>query len=89
MSNRSIWQLDRALSDAITPGQSGPGSDGNKEVLRIPQSSSITGALPSDYLVSYAGHSLREVLFLWREAVGVLYSPNRMKQHISVSSYLW
>ena len=31
-----------------TPGQSGPGSNGNKGVLRIPQSSNITGALPSD-----------------------------------------
>ena len=31
------------LSGATTPGQSGPGSDGNKEVLHIPQSSSITG----------------------------------------------
>ena len=40
------------------PGQSGPGSDGNKEVLSIPQSSSITGTSPSDCLVSYPGHSL-------------------------------
>ena len=30
-----------------------PGSDGNKGVLRITQSSSITGASPSDCLVSY------------------------------------
>ena len=29
-----------------------------KGVLRIPQSSSITGALPSDCFVSYPGHSL-------------------------------
>ena len=40
------------------PGQSGPVSDGNKGVLRIPQSSSITGTSPSDCLVSYLGHSL-------------------------------
>ena len=40
------------------PGQSGPGSDGNEEVLRIPQSSSIAGTSPSDCLVSYPGHSL-------------------------------
>ena len=33
--------------------QSGPGSDGNEGVLRIPQTSSITGASLSDYLVSY------------------------------------
>ena len=41
-----------------TPGQSGPGNDGNEGVLRIPQSSSIAGTSPSDCLVSYAGHSL-------------------------------
>ena len=39
------------------PGQSGPGSDGNEKVLRIPQSSSITGNSPSDCLVSYPGKS--------------------------------
>ena len=37
-----------------------PGSDGNKGVLSIPLSSSINGASPSDYLVSYPRHSLRE-----------------------------
>ena len=45
--------LDRTLSGATTPDQSGPGSDGNKGVLRISQSSSITGALPSHSLESY------------------------------------
>ena len=34
-------------------GQSGPGSDGNERVLRIPQSSSTAGISPSDCLVSY------------------------------------
>ena len=48
------------LSGATTPGQSGPGTDGNKGVLHIPQSSSITGTSPSDGLVSYPGHSLGE-----------------------------
>ena len=38
-------------------GQTEPGSDGNKEVVRIPQSPSITGASPSDCLVLYSGHS--------------------------------
>ena len=47
-----------ALSGATTPGQSGPGSNGNEGVLRIPQSSSTAGTSPSDCLVSYAGHSL-------------------------------
>ena len=36
----------------------GPGNDGNEEVLRIPQSFCITGALPSDFLISYPKHSL-------------------------------
>ena len=40
------------------PGQSGPGSNANEEVLRIPQSPSIARTSPSDCLVSYPGHSL-------------------------------
>ena len=53
----TIWPIDRRLSGATTLGPSGPGRDGNDGVLRIPQSSSITGASPSDCLVSYPGHS--------------------------------
>ena len=44
MSSSSIRPIDRILSGATTPGQSGPGGDGNKGVRRIPESSSITGA---------------------------------------------
>ena len=44
--------------NSICELQSGPGSYGNKRVLHIPQSSSITEASPSDCLVSYLGHSL-------------------------------
>ena len=43
-----ILPIDRTLSGATTPGQSEPGGYGNEYVLRIPQSSSITIALPSD-----------------------------------------
>ena len=46
------------LSSATTPGQSGPGSNGNEGVFHIHQSSSFTGTLPSDCLVSYPRHSL-------------------------------
>ena len=53
-----LFNLDRALSGATTPGQSGPGSDGNVGVLRILQSSSTAGTSPSDCLVSYPGHLL-------------------------------
>ena len=47
MSNNSIWPIDRTLSSATTPGQSGPGSNGNEGVHHIPKNSR-TGALPSD-----------------------------------------
>ena len=56
----SIWPIGRILSHANTLGQSELGSNGNEGVLHIPQSSSITGTLTSDCLVSYPGHSLVE-----------------------------
>ena len=56
----SIWSIDKTLSGATTPDLSGPGSKGNKGILCIPQSSSITGASPSDYLVPYPGYWLSE-----------------------------
>ena len=68
----SIWPIDRTLLSVTTPSQ----SDGNEEVLCIPQSSSITGTSLSD-LVSYLGHSLVEVL-PFRETVGVFYSPSQL-----------
>ena len=46
------------LSGALTLDKSGPGIDGNKGVLYIPPSSSITGISPSDCLVSYPEHLL-------------------------------
>ena len=58
MWNSSIWLIDRTISGATTPSQSGLGSDVNEGVLCISQSFSITEALQSDYLVSYPGHSL-------------------------------
>ena len=64
----SILPIDRTLLGATTPGQSGPGSDGNEAVLRIPQNSSTAGTSLSDCLVSY----------LCRETVGVFYSPSRL-----------
>ena len=58
----SIWTINRTLLGATTPGQSGPWSEGNKGVLCIPQSLSITGTSPSDCLVLCPGHSLVRVL---------------------------
>ena len=52
--------MNRTLPGATTPCQSGPESDGNKGILCSPQSSSITGILPSDCLVSYPEHSMVE-----------------------------
>ena len=53
-----IWPIGITLSGATTLDLNGPGSDGNKGALGIPQSYSIPVALPSDCLVSYPGHSL-------------------------------
>ena len=41
--------IDRTLLGTTVPGQSEPESDGNKGVLRIPQSSSIPGTSTSYY----------------------------------------
>ena len=62
------------LSGATKPGQSGPGSNGNEGVLRIPQGPSITETSPSNCLVSYQGHSLAGVLPLCRGAVSIFYT---------------
>ena len=56
----SIWPIDRTLSGATIPSQSGPGNDGNEGVLHITQRSSSTEASSSDCLVSYPGHSLEK-----------------------------
>ena len=58
MSNSSFLPIDRTLSGITTPGQTGPGNDGNEGKLNISQSSSITGASSSDCFVSYPEHLL-------------------------------
>ena len=73
-----IWPIDRTLSDATTPGQSGPGSDGNEGMLHILHSSSITGTITSDCLVSYPEHSLEVVLPLCRGIFSIFYSSSRL-----------
>ena len=70
----SIWPIERTLSGATTPSQSGPGSEGNEEVLCILQRSNITGASPSDFLVSYQDTFVGGVLDLWRDVISVFYS---------------
>ena len=53
--NSSIWLLDETLTVTISLVQIGPGSNGNEEVLHIPQSP-WTGALLSDDFISYPGY---------------------------------
>ena len=65
-SQSSIWPIDMILSDVSNSDPSGAWNYGNEEVLHIPQSSSITGTPPSDYLVPYPGDSLGEVSPLCR-----------------------
>ena len=81
----SIWPIDRILSGALTPGQSGLYSDDNEGVLRIPQSSSGTATSPSDCLVLYSEQSATSVLGMTPteytdciSAVGVFYSPSQL-----------
>ena len=54
--------MDKTLSCATTPDQSGPRSDGKQGIGYIPQISSITIASPSDCLMSYPEHWLGWVL---------------------------
>ena len=78
MSNNSIWPIDRNLSDASTPSQCELGSYVNEGLLDIPPISKAE-ASPSDCITSYLGHSfgVGRVLPLYRDAVGVFYSPSR------------
>ena len=61
----SVWPIDGDLINAVTLGQSGSGSDGNKEVLYTHQSSR-TLAIPSDAVYCHTqdtshSHKLWEV----------------------------
>ena len=72
----STLPIDRTLSGATTAGQGEPGSDGNEGVHCISQSTSVTGASPSDCLVSYTGHSLGD-------AVSVFNYPSHLGAEIT------
>ena len=77
MTNSCIGFIDGVPSGATTPRQNGPESNNNERVRHIPQSSK-TGASPSDCLASYPRHTLMEVLPLFNDAVGILFSSIRM-----------
>ena len=56
-----FWPIDnKTLSGDKNHSLSGTGSDGNEGVLRILQNYGITGASPTDWLISWPWHSLRE-----------------------------
>ena len=59
--SRSIRSIDWTLSDATIPGKSGPGSDDNKGVLYITQSSKLPEDSASDSLETYPGQSLEKL----------------------------
>ena len=67
--------MHETLISTTTPGQSCPGSNGNEEVLHIPQSSK-TGTSPSDSLVSYTENLLKRAIPFCKDAVFVFYSPS-------------
>ena len=79
-----IWPIDRTLSGAITPGWSGPRNEDNEGLVHIPQSSSITATSWSDCLVTYLGHSLRRILPLCRNAIGVFYNLSWLAKYVCV-----
>ena len=104
MSNSSIRPKDRTLSDATTPGAIAmkgytlfPNS--NEGVHLIPQNSSITGASPSDSLISYPGHLSEEGSYPSAEKKSVHSTvppppqptglPNFGQQNSGKNSFIW
>ena len=80
--------IDRTLSGATTRGQSKPGDDGDGEVLYILQRSSLIGASPLDYLMSY------HELYLWNSypsaEIQSVYSTNPADWvcHLTLTCYV-
>ena len=73
----SIGPIDRALSGANTSCQSGPRIDSNEGILRIPQSSIISGTSLSGCLVLYPGHSLGGGLTLLQRCSWCILQPQQ------------
>ena len=91
-----IWPNDRTLSDVNITNLSGPESDANEGVLRIPQSSSITGASPSDCLMTYAGYVEIQLVYStgsadWatRHSLGELHPSVKIQSVYSTGSADW
>ena len=73
MSNSSIQPIDRILSGATIPSRSLPGSNGKEGVFHIPQSLK-TFRLLNVITTTFSGKALP----FCRDAVCVIYSPNRL-----------
>ena len=84
----SIWPINRTLSGATTPSQSGSRSNGNERVIRIPKAPALLEP-HHQFLYSHTGHSLVEVggLLVCRDAVNVFYSPSRLGKEIKFRKY--
>ena len=82
----SIWPIDRTLSGATNPAQSGQGNDGTGGVLCIPQSSCITGTSPSDCFVSKQDPRWGSLTPLQRSSRCIL-QPQPTKQRERQSSF--
>ena len=71
----SIWPIERTLSGATIPGESGLRNNGSKGVLHIPLSSCITVASPSGLFSVISRTLVGGVLPLCRDSISVFYSP--------------
>ena len=90
MQFSSIWPIDRTLSGATTLDNSGPGSNDNKGMLCIPQSSSIIRTSLSNCFVSYPGHSLGEGLTPPQRCSWCVLQPQPTVQSVvSINVFLW
>ena len=70
LSNITIWPIDRALSSAITPGESASEINGNEGLLNNFQNNMIETSL-SEGLKSYHDARLGGTLPLCKDSVGV------------------
>ena len=71
----SIWFINMILSDATTPGKSGPGSNGNEGVLQIPQISRFPKSRNQMVQCHIQGHSLEGLTTLQRCSRCILQCP--------------
>ena len=77
-SNSFNWPIDRILSGASIPDQSGPRRDGNEKGTPNSPSPGITGTSPLDCIRVLNWTVVGGVLPLRRGAVGIFYSPSRL-----------